>query len=175
MEITNSREISSYEIPVKLNVSSSKRFGASESPLTWDLPQGWSEQEPTSLRQINLSFGPNQAGECYFTVLPGSAGGLNANINRWCKQMASAELTDEAIANLPKQTLLGFDAIKIQLDGNYTNMGAQASLPNYRLLGLITQIQDNTLFIKLTGPKDIVAANETAFNQFISSLKINRQ
>src|SRR4051812_7037713 len=99
MEITESREISQYAPQSRADVPTAQRFYGSDPeseqqpqqrlPLVWDTPEGWKEVPADAasgmagMRLINLAFGPNGEGECYLSAMPGAAGGLGANINRW--------------------------------------------------------------------------------------------
>jgi hypothetical protein len=189
MEITETREISQYEPKVQGGVSSSARFyegensspqgkGQAKIPLTWDTPAGWKEA-PTDaassmagMRLINLAFGPNGEGECYLSAMPGAAGGLAANVNRWRAQMSLAPMTEEELGKLPKRTFLGREATYVSFEGDFKGMGAAEAKTGYRLIGLVQPAPEFTLFVKMIGPKDLVTANEAAFGQFCQSISV---
>jgi hypothetical protein len=192
MEITETREISKFEPKVQGGVPSATRFyddkpasGESQAPqtklpLTWDTPAGWKEA-PTDassgmagMRLINLAFGPNGEGECYLSAMPGAAGGLAANVNRWRAQMSLAPMTDEELGKLPKRTFLGREATYVSFEGDFKGMGAAEAKTGYRLIGLVQPAPEFTLFVKMTGPKDLVTANEVAFEQFSQSISVSR-
>lgn len=191
MEITEEREISSHNPPPVYPVTSAKRFfdeqpaaadphGAAPqgSPFTWSTPPGWKEIPPSAapgaMRLIDLRFGPNDEGECYLSVMPGQAGGLDANVNRWRTQMGQPVYTAEELAQLPKKIFLGRETVFVRFDGDFKGVGAEEAAKSYRLLGLVMPAPEMTLFVKLTGPKDLVAANEAAFDQFCQSVSIKR-
>ena len=71
-------------------------------------------------------------------------------------------------------SLFGRDSTFVSFDGDFKGMGAEDAKKNYRLLGLVQPTPQFTLFVKLTGPKDLVAANEAAFDQFCQSIDIKR-
>jgi len=98
-EITDVREVRAPDQPIP-HVTSARRFGfesrkarpssthgQSDPSFTYDLPRGWSEQPKTNLRLANFRVAGNEAAECYLTMLPGAAGGVLANVNRWRRQM----------------------------------------------------------------------------------------
>ncbi|MFN0075834.1 MAG: hypothetical protein ACKVY0_05115, partial [Prosthecobacter sp.] len=115
--ITETREISSYAGKQHVDIPSSTRFfdDAKEKEqarpnfrelLTWTIPEGWSEfatPDPSGMRILDLRFGPNQEGECYISLMPGPAGGLEANVNRWRTQMGQTPYTADEIAKLAKK------------------------------------------------------------------------
>lgn len=170
VEITESREISQFEATPKLNAYSQQRFG--NEPLTWETPAGWIQSDRTQMRPVNLRFGPDGVGECYLSMLPGGAGGTAANVNRWRKQMGQPDLTDEEVEALPKRILMGIEGALVDLTGDYTNVGATEATPEQRLLGVVAALGDVGLFVKMVGPKEVVAANEAQFDQFVGSLRL---
>jgi len=170
MEITQTREISSYEAKPKLNAYPQERFG--DERLLWETPAGWARAERSQMRPVNLTFGPNKEGECYLSMLPGGAGGVLANVNRWRKQMGQPEIGEEELAKLPQKTLMGIQGVFVTVDGAYTNVGATEAKENHRMLGIVAALGDAGLFVKMVGPKELVEANTAAFDQFVSSLSL---
>lgn len=170
MEITQTRDVSSYEAKPKLNAYPQERFG--DERLRWETPAGWAQAERSQMRPVNLTFGPNQEGECYLAMLPGGAGGVLANVNRWRKQMGQPELTEEDLAKLPKKTLMGIQGVYVTVDGAYTSVGAAEAKPDHRMLGIVASLGEAGLFVKMVGPKAVVEANTAAFDQFVASLSL---
>ncbi|MEY5027341.1 MAG: hypothetical protein RLZZ244_2869 [Verrucomicrobiota bacterium] len=191
MPIQESREISEYTPPPALDLPSARRFrekaqspasDASTPPdlsrlLTWTVPAGWSKpstpDQSMGMRTVDLRFGPQQEGECYISLLPGPAGGLEANINRWRSQMGQPPLTPEQIANLPRKPFFNRKATFVDVEGDFKAFGADAAKAGYRLLGLIDSTAQATIFVKLTGPKVLVEQNTAAFEAFCQSIRPN--
>lgn len=185
--ITESREISAYAAKPNVDISSSARFfdEAKVEPqqrpnfrelLTWTVPEGWSEStapDPMGMRMLDLRFGPNQEGECYISLMPGPAGGLEANVNRWRTQMGQPPYTPDEIASLPKKPFFNRDASYVAFDGDFKGFGAAEAKTGYRMLGLIHSADQATIFVKLTGPKALVEQNTAAFDAFCQSIKPN--
>lgn len=186
--ITETREISSYASKAHADIPSATRFyddAAKEEPqkrpgfrelLTWTLPEGWSESttpDPMGMRVLDLRFGPNQEGECYISLMPGPAGGLEANVNRWRTQMGQPPYTADEIAKLPKKPFFNRDASFVAFDGDFKGFGAESAKTGYRMLGLIHSADQATIFVKLTGPKALVDQNAAAFDAFCLSIKPN--
>jgi hypothetical protein len=185
--ITETRDISSHAPKPHADIPSSTRFydDAKEQPqqrpnfrelLTWTLPEGWKESatpDPMGMRLLDLRFGPNQEGECYISLMPGPAGGLEANVNRWRTQMGQTPYTADEIAKLPKKPFFNRDATFVAFDGDFKGFGAEAAKTGYRMLGLIHSADQATIFVKLTGPKALVDQNAAAFDAFCLSIKPN--
>jgi hypothetical protein len=185
--ITESREISSHASKAHADIPSSTRFyddAKEEAPkrpgfrelLTWTLPEGWTESttpDPMGMRVLDLRFGPNHEGECYISLMPGPAGGLEANVNRWRTQMGQPPYTADEIAKLPTKPFFNRDASFVAFDGDFKGFGAEAAKTGYRMLGLIHSADQATIFVKLTGPKALVEQNAAAFDTFCQSIKPN--
>lgn len=186
--ITETRDISSHAPKPHADIPSSTRFydDAKEQPqqqrpnfrelLTWTLPESWKESatpDPMGMRLLDLRFGPNQEGECYISLMPGPAGGLEANVNRWRTQMGQTPYTADEIAKLPKKPFFNRDATFVAFDGDFKGFGAEAAKTGYRMLGLIHSADQATIFVKLTGPKALVEQNTAAFDAFCQSIKPN--
>lgn len=185
--ITESRELSQYARKQLVDISSADRFydqaepaedpnAPQQHPLLWVTPEGWTEKPSSQMRLIDFSFGPNGEGECYLAALPGPAGGLSANINRWRSQIGAPALTDEEIDKLPRKNFLGGPAHFVSVDGSFKGMGDEASAKqDYRLLGLIHQASELTLFIKMTGPKALVEEHAAKFDAFCQSVQFRKK
>lgn len=186
--ITETREISSHAAKPHVDIPSSTRFydDAKEEPqvqrpsfrelLTWTLPAGWTESttpDPMGMRVLDLRFGPSAEGECYISLIPGPAGGLEANVNRWRTQMGQTPYTPEEIAKLPKKPFFNRDATFVAFDGDFKGFGAETAKSGYSMLGLIHSADQATIFVKLTGPKALVEQNSAAFDAFCQSIRPN--
>lgn len=193
MEITETREISTHAAPAEAGATSEQRFAPAlralgmdkteeqqgQQPslrdlLTWTAPAGWAEapagSDPSGMRLVDMRFGEKQEGECYISIMPGPAGGLNANLNRWRKQMGQPDYTDEEIAKLPKKPLFKRDGVYAEFDGDYKGVGMTEASKGYRLAGVIHSAEQATIFVKMIGPKALVEANTAAFDQFCLSI-----
>ncbi|MEM9016578.1 MAG: hypothetical protein AAGC68_06160 [Verrucomicrobiota bacterium] len=142
--------------------------------LIYDTPENWSENPPSMMRDINLSFGENGEGECYVARLPGAGGGLAANINRWRGQMGAAPLSEDEIAALPTKPLFGQPATFLSVDGDFNSgMGTTETKLDYRLVGLILSSNAGAVFVKMTGPRMLVQENESSFHAFVDSIDVS--
>jgi len=131
---------------VRWHATEAERFGfaapAPPSGFTYRLPDGWEELPPKRFREVNLRAG---AAECYLTELPGAAGGLAANVNRWRAQLELPPLGADALAKLPRRPFLGAEAVHVDFSGG-----------GRRLLGLLLVGGTTSRFLKMTGPEQAV-------------------
>ncbi len=145
--------------------------GAKSPEFGWETPPGWEAKAPTSMRMANFALGEAGEGECYLTVLAGTAGGLEANINRWqSDQMGQAPLSLEEIAALPKITVLGKPGTFLEVSGEFTGMGGDPQSGSM-LLGLVCELDGRMLFVKATGPAAVIQGEKEHFLAFCQSLK----
>lgn len=140
------------------------------SPYTWQLPEGWTEAAATSMRIGNFKIASSPETECYLTMLKGAAGGVDANINRWRRQMGQPELKPEEIAALPKVEVLGQSGPLVEIAGSFTGMAGQ-QFENYMLMGVVIALPNEALFVKMTGPEAVVKAEKDHFVALCKSLK----
>jgi hypothetical protein len=191
VEITTTREISAHAPNLQPGAGSDERFmpalralglvqeqAQPSGPdlrelLTWTAPAGWEEHEGHTggMRLIDFHFGENHEGECYVSIMPGAAGGLEANLNRWRSQMGLPDYTADEIAALPKKPFFNREGVYVAFDGEYKNVGESEAQKDYRLVGLVHAAPQATIFVKMTGPKAIVEQNTAAFDQFCQSIQ----
>lgn len=184
--ITERRALSPGDREVALGATSKERFAmvnqmmgmeedhsghdhAEDAPLAYELPEGWKKEATSQFRTLNFSFGED--GECYVSR---AGGGLEANLNRWREQMGLEAASLEDFQALPKRKLFGMEATYAELDGDFKGVGAAESKPNYRMVGLVLALPDVSFFVKMTGPKELVIANEGNFSKFCESLKLTK-
>lgn len=187
-EITNTRIVASPWAGGLPRVSTATRFGFAEAsgggarergPTTFAhvVPEGWKALPPRMYRQINLLVAGDPAAECYLTVLAGGGGGAVANVNRWRGQMGHAPLAAEEVAKLPRRKLagLGVEAVWLELEGAYLGMGQQESKPDSKFIGVIfTDQAGDGVFVRMVGPKAVIAPEIRKFEGFLDSLKVAR-
>jgi hypothetical protein len=145
----------------------------SDELIDYDLPEGWRALAPTNDRYVNLQPAGVAEAACYLSFLQGSAGGLEANVNRWRAQLGAPPLAAAEVAALPKHTLLGREATLVAASGTFTSMDG-APRAGFALLGLIVSEPDGSLFLKFTAPAEVVAAERARFLAFASSLRLAR-
>ena len=83
------------------------------------------------------------------------------------------DLIDE-LGKLPKKAFLNREGAFVKFDGDFKGVGAAEARKDFRLLGIVQEAPEFTLFVKMTGPKELVEKNEAAFDQFCQSVTIKR-
>ncbi len=167
-------------------LTSAERFGFSDShtlpaelpaghPTTvkfeWDVPEGWEDAGKTSMRLGNFTITDGPGVQCYVTLLGGAAGGMEANINRWQDQLGQPALSSEEIDAMPKTKVLGEEIPVLDVAGTYQGMSGGAN-ENSRLLGVARHLGEKSIFVKMIGPDEAVAAQKDNFIAFCNSLRV---
>ena len=136
--------------------------------LEVEAPEGWIAGRSRPMRNVTFDLG--QSTECYAMALGGTGGGLRPNLDRWRRQMGLAPLSDEELASLPRIPMFGKMAVMIRAEGSYTSMAGD-SFPEAVMLGAVCALEDETVFVKLIGPRAEVLEQEEAFVPFCRSLR----
>ena len=144
------------------------------APLTWQAPEGWVQMPSTPIRVANFRVGDPAHAECYISVLPGTAGGIEANIARWRVQMGQTDrLTPDAVADLPRITVLGRQAPLVEVTGRFADSDESGS--SDMLLGTVCELEAQTIFVKMVGAEPTVRAQRDAFIAFCASIEMAAQ
>jgi len=141
--------------------------------ITFTPPGHWSDLGSSGMRQAQYRLGAvagdSAQGEVnIFYFGPTSGGGVEANLNRWIGQMVMPDGSDPAAgAERSNFTAGGMAGHIVSLDGTYKSgggrpMGGTTTLmEDYRLVGVVIEGPQGSLFFKLTGPLATAQAMET--------------
>lgn len=138
--------------------------------LAFDLPEGWTQQQRTEYRLINLRPANDPRASCSVSVFGGAAGGLVDNINRWRDQFGLELSTEEEMLNLPLIKLVGGNASLVELQGDYSGMAGEGG-SDWALMGAIASTPAATIFVKMTAPKVLLDQERENFFAFVASLR----
>ncbi|MCB9916395.1 MAG: hypothetical protein H6828_14800 [Planctomycetes bacterium] len=189
VEVTHTRTVNETDRAVP-GVSMGDRFGRQMGPasapqpggeslgdalrkhLRWDVPKGWEELEAGGMRLASLRPAGDADADCSLIILEGQAGGLLGNVNRWRGQLGLPDLAMDEVMALPSLEMLGAEGLYCDFTGTYTGMGGQAR-ENWRMLGVILANDDAMLFMKMTGPADLLEAERARFEGLCGSLRLD--
>ena len=142
--------------------------------LAWETPKGWNEEKGSGMRMASFTTVEKDPITCTIVSLGGMAGGLESNIVRWMQQV---HLNPD---NLPHFNLADFMArqekIKTRgkLDVTFIDLTSlQKESADNSILGGILQIQDTTVFVKMTGSVKAINLNREKFKNLCASLRLN--
>ncbi|MCW0219103.1 MAG: hypothetical protein OJI67_12335 [Prosthecobacter sp.] len=117
--------------------------------------------------QITVEGAEKPLEAVFYYFGPGQGGDTQANIDRWLGQFASPpeSKTEELDANGTKVSF-------VTATGTYNDgamFGPKTPKDNYTLLGAIIPGPDAPIFIKMTGPKDVIAKVTEDFKKMATS------
>jgi len=154
--------------------------GSGETALSWDIPEGWIAETPSSsMRRAQYRVqGEAGDGECvvyYFG--PGQGGDPQANALRWADQFGQPDGSSSRDAMRTRDLeVAGLPVLLVEVGGVYSGGmammgGPQRQHADYMLLGAIAQGPDANWFFKFTGPAGTVTSQQQAFDSMIRSLR----
>ncbi|MFM8365441.1 MAG: hypothetical protein ACKOAS_09855 [Verrucomicrobiota bacterium] len=135
----------------------------------FERPVGWKWVVPSSpMRKAQLAVpgSGGTAGEVtFFHFGPGQGGGVQQNIDRWFAQFGNANTSQE-------EKMVGETRIfKVGAEGTFQSGmpgGPTTPLEGYALRGAILgNDQNGNVFVKMTGPAEIVRAADLDFDQMV--------
>ncbi|GMV92949.1 MAG: hypothetical protein AMXMBFR82_27270 [Candidatus Hydrogenedentota bacterium] len=171
-EITETRTVdpATSSAPAMAGTPATMVSASPVATYTWDAPDSWQELPSTPNRSANFKVDPEADAECYLTVLSGTGGGVEANVNRWRAQLTLEPVAAAELAEYPTVQVLGQDALLVEFEGAYKGMGDEAQ-DGYKLLGLILEDRGHAVFVKMTGPAAVVDREKENFLSFAESLE----
>lgn len=146
---------------------------ATVAGIHFNPPEQWSDLGPSGMRQGQYRFGPIQgdlapAEVNIFYFGPQSGGGVEANLQRWIGQMILPDGQDpQTAAQRSEFTADGMAGHVISLNGSYKSGGGRPMggggqvLEGYRLVGVVLEGPQGSVFFKLTGPVATAGAMES--------------
>jgi hypothetical protein len=138
--------------------------------LAWDVPTGWQTSPPRMMRIVSFSLAGTDENECYVSILGGDGGGSLNNVNRWRGQMGQPALTITEFEALERIPVLEGSALMIEIEGEFQGM-AGSTVNDALMLGVIRELPDRTVFVKMTGVRDVLVPERDAFVTFCRSLR----
>jgi hypothetical protein len=143
--------------------------------FTFTRPSKWEWVETTSSMrkaQLKVSDPAFKAGAdvVFFQFGPGGAGGAKANVERWLRQF---EEPREKINSKVEEATIGKTKVTyVQAEGTYKSGmpgGPLTPMPDYALLGTIIEAAEGNIFVRMTGPRELVKASRDDFKKMIES------
>ncbi len=137
--------------------------------FSWTTPANWLEKPGQGVRLAVWTVGAT--GECTLITLPGEAGGLPANVNRWI-----AQLNLSGIGPAERKRVLAAVETVTTADnrpGELVDLlpllaGKEPDRP--AILAGRVPYESETLFLKFTGPVALLKAERPAFVRLLASL-----
>lgn len=150
------------------------RVPSGVSRLTWQTPHGWKTLEAKGMRTGSFSVAhEGKTADGSIVQLPGPAGGVENNVRRWMEQAGLSQLDDRAMRSF----LASQKRFKTRdgFEGTLVNLASQLNgdmVQENSILVALIQARDETIFVKLTGPRSVLLRNVDALEALASSLAV---
>lgn len=148
--------------------------------LQMDTPDSWKSVPPSSsMRAGQWVVGPVVAGQeagevTAFFFGPGQGGDAQSNVKRWLASLKNPDGSPVA-GKTSTRTVKGVLITQVEGLGTFSSgMPGQPVTPkeNYGLLGGILEGPQGRVFLKLTGPANLVESQRAAFTAALDSVNI---
>jgi hypothetical protein len=140
--------------------------------FTFIRPTKWEWVEVTSaMRKAQLKV-PGKDGKhaevIFFYFGEGGGGGTKANIDRWLGQFE--EPREKINAKVEEKKVNARTVTYVQAEGTYKSGmpgGPTTPQPNTMLLGAILESEQGNVFIRMTGPVELVKTSQADFKKMV--------
>ena len=139
------------------------------SPWSYRMPApDWKEAEKKPMRDVNLTFGEDDAeGEIYLSVV---GGGIQPNVDRWFRQFGSET---KPVSEMGQLDFLGKKGYLIETAGRYEPGMGRTGKDGQALLGAIVEDGGRLVTVKMIGAEGEIALRREEFIKFVASLQRN--
>ena len=157
-------EIRAYQAPKQTAAGPiSSQNNAPPLTIRWDKPEHWATHpDPGSTMFATAVFQVDDQVKVSVTPLAGDGGGDLANINRWRRQLGMAP-----VSRLDQQPIQQLQVGTAQT----TIVDLSSSDQTNRLMAAILHQPDQTWFVKMNGPDQIVEREKDSFEAFVRSIR----
>ncbi len=161
------------DAPVAQNPAATPTEAETIAGVTFTPPKTWANLGPSGMRQAQYRSGPvkgdaDAAEVNVFYFGPQSGGGVEANLQRWIGQMVLPDGADpQSAARHAEFTADAMAGHIVSLNGSYKSGGGRPMggagqlMEGYRLVGVVLEGLQGSLFFKLTGPLASAEAMES--------------
>jgi len=145
------------------------------SEFTFTRPGNWEWVESTSqMRKAELKVVDTKSQAkvevVFYYFGPGSAGGTQANVDRWFRQFE--EPREKINAKSDEVTIGKRKVTYVSAEGTYKSGlpgDAQTPMPSYALMAAIIESGEGSVFVKMTGPKELTRSATPDFKKMVES------
>ncbi len=151
-------------------------------PFTLAVPKEWSEKPVTSsMRAAQFTWSEKSGEQAELVVFyfgEGGAGGVEANLDRWLGQISQPDgKPSKSVAKIEKTKIATQDATIVSVSGRLTTQQmpggpAPVDMADAMLLAAIVNSPTGPYYLKATGSKKTVEANNAKFRAMLASMKL---
>ena len=141
--------------------------GRATSQLQYDIPDGWTKGRSSQIVKVRLlKEQADQKVQISVTELPASMNKWAPNVDRWLGELGMVvEDKEEFLAdNATELTMDGANAQKVRMISDDDEIKRAT-------IAIMAIRDDSAWFFKMSGPRDMVAAGENEFDEFVGSFR----
>jgi hypothetical protein len=136
-------------------------------PFQYETPPGWKQLPPGNMQVLLFrASSDKESADISVSVFPGDTGGLLANVNRWRGMLGLKPQMEGEVKALPQVAVGNAKGTLVDI------ANSEAPPDKNRMLGAILMRERDSLFFKMTGPKDFLELQKPAFEAFLKSVLI---
>ncbi len=138
-------------------------------PANWEWVESTSQMRKAQLKVTDAASKAIADVAFYYFGTRG-AGTVQANVDRWLKQFS--EPSDQINAKIEHSTVGKTKVTYVQAEGTYNSGmpgGPTTPMPGYALIGTIIESDSGNVFVRMTGPKDLVKSSLAEFKKMIEN------
>ncbi|MBM4107565.1 MAG: hypothetical protein FJ255_01925 [Phycisphaerae bacterium] len=137
--------------------------------VTFRIPEGWTQVAPANSMRLAELVVPDAAGQPECSVVFSTAGGtVDSNLERWAGQVQPE--AGGAKTEVQRSEVAGLRVSVGEWTGAFAGMGEAPARSGWTLRGAIVETPQGLLFVKMTGPREPMAAATESFNAMIAGL-----
>lgn len=145
-------------------VSSTDRGTPQARSVRWHAPENWTEEPAGQFQLAAYELGSGL--RATVSMLPGEAGGVAANVNRWRGQVGLEPIAESQISGTTVQGFQGEGDLRL-----YELLGTSGDSSASGILAGILRLPGETWFFKLSGPVALLAEKRPEFVRFLGGLE----
>jgi hypothetical protein len=158
-----------HEKEARADGTSNRSAAADPATPNWEMPAGWQPHTPVTMALASF-VARTAAGETAtitVTGLPGPAGGVLANVNRWRGQLGLGSIAEAGLASITRPIDgLGGKATLVEFAGTDPKSGQPAVL-----VAAIVVRGNQSWFYKMVGDSAAVNAQRENFTRFVQGVR----
>ena len=156
-------EIKQYKV-AKVQASAVKTTANTQTQsFTYTMPKSWQDLGASGMRQA--AFKTPDGGEVTVVSLPGQAGDLKGNVNRWRGQVGLPPVQNDS------EYLKEIKAIQVdKLPAISLELHAPEGQPDKSMKVVLMEANGKSWFFKLAGPRKSIQSQSEALTQFTESI-----
>jgi len=136
-------------------------------PANWEWVESASQMRKAELKVVDEKT-KAKAEIVFYHFGQGGAGGTQANVDRWLGQFV--EPRDKINAKVEDTTVGKHKVSYVSAEGTYKSGmpgGPQTPMPDYALMGAIIESAEGSVFVKMTGPKELTRSATADFKKMV--------